>query len=160
MSLTPPSSKKLLQVSLLLVGGFCFFLVYLSHWYWECKAQLDPATLMPVTCRDTNSNRISPECEERLWPTFGECNDNFEGLSNFWEDDLISTFFAILGNVAGDAARPILRDTIVPTWNAVFRIDKNRDLVIVVIGAIPGAVIGFLIKDVYDHFMNNRQTDR
>jgi len=158
MALTPPSPRKLLQISLLLIGGFGFYLVCGSNWYWQCKAQLDPANLLPVNCQ--NTNRVRPECKESLWPAFGECNDNYEDLSKFWGDDLISNFFSTLGNVAGDAARPILQDTVVPTWNRVFLEDKNRDFVAWAIGAIPIAMIGLITKDVYTLVMDNKTKDK
>jgi hypothetical protein len=159
MSNTTPSIGKILQISLLLIGGFSIYLIYGSNWYWRCKAQLDPINLMPITCQN-NNNKIKPECKERLWPDFGECNDTYEGLSEFWGDDLISKFFATLGNVAGDAVRPILRDTVVPTWNRVFLEEKNRDFVAWSVGAVPLAMIGLLTADIYKLSMNKKTTDK
>lgn len=143
-------------ISLLLVSGLCFFLVKGSRWYWECNAQLDPVTLLPVNCGAPKSAAVRPECEGRLWPAFGSCADHYEGLSAFWSDDPLSSLFQNFGTAVEDVSVPMLRDSFVPSWNAVFQMEKNRDLVAAAFGSTSVVLLGLVVKDLYDHFMDKR----
>lgn len=44
---------------------------------------------------------VAQNVEQKLWPDFGAYNDTYEGLSAFWGDDIISNFFANIGQLIG-----------------------------------------------------------
>jgi hypothetical protein len=50
---------------------------------------------------EQNTETVAQEVEEMLWPEFGAYNDTYEGLAAFWGDDIISNFFANIGQLLG-----------------------------------------------------------
>ncbi len=44
---------------------------------------------------------VAQNVEQKLWPDFGAYNQTYEGLAAFWGDDIISNFFANIGQLIG-----------------------------------------------------------
>ena len=50
---------------------------------------------------EQNTEAVAQNVEQQLWPDFGAYNDTYQGLSAFWGDDIISNFFANIGQLIG-----------------------------------------------------------
>jgi len=50
---------------------------------------------------EQNTTQVAQSVEQKLWPAFGSYNDVYQGLSAFWGDDIISNFFANIGQLIG-----------------------------------------------------------
>lgn len=50
---------------------------------------------------EQNTDAVAQNVEAKLWPAFGSYNETYEGLAAFWGDDIISNFFANIGQVIG-----------------------------------------------------------
>ena len=50
---------------------------------------------------EQNTKNVAQNVESKLWPEFGSYNETYEGLSAFWGDDIISNFFANIGQLIG-----------------------------------------------------------
>lgn len=50
---------------------------------------------------EQNTDAVAQNVEAKLWPAFGSYNDTYEGLAAFWGDDIISNFFANIGQIIG-----------------------------------------------------------
>ena len=48
---------------------------------------------------EQNTQSVAQNVESKLWPEFGSYNETYEGLSAFWGDDIISNFFANIGQL-------------------------------------------------------------
>ncbi|MFA6555175.1 MAG: hypothetical protein WCT03_02040, partial [Candidatus Obscuribacterales bacterium] len=50
---------------------------------------------------EQNTEAVAQNVEQQLWPDFGAYNETYQGLSAFWGDDIISNFFANIGQLIG-----------------------------------------------------------
>lgn len=50
---------------------------------------------------EQNTDAVAQNVEAKLWPAFGSYNETYEGLAAFWGDDIVSNFFANIGQVIG-----------------------------------------------------------
>lgn len=50
---------------------------------------------------EQNTDAVAQNVEAKLWPAFGSYNETYEGLAAFWGDDIISNFFANIGQIIG-----------------------------------------------------------
>lgn len=48
---------------------------------------------------EQNTTQVAQMVELKLWPGFGPCGDNYEGLTSFGGDDIVSNFIANFGNL-------------------------------------------------------------
>lgn len=59
-----------------------------------------PAVTNLVTQQaEQNSEAVAQNIEQQFWPEFGAYNDSYPGLSGFWSDDIVSNFFANIGQL-------------------------------------------------------------
>lgn len=68
-----------------------------NQYMYNQKAQ----TTLVQEQAEQNTRAVAQNVEEKLWPAFGAYNDTYAGLSAFWGDDIISNFFANIGQLIG-----------------------------------------------------------
>jgi hypothetical protein len=142
------------KISLLLVSAFFVYVFYISPWYWQCQAHIDPSTLS-TSCAEIH-NGSSPKNDaggktcDKVWPSFGICNSTYDDLSSFWGDDFLSqTFensFALLGKWTG----PIVMEKVIPKWNDGMKPEMTRKLIFDAVAFIFTGIAGLVLKDFYD----------
>lgn len=57
------------------------------------------ATNLVTQQAEQNSEAVAQNIEQQFWPEFGAYDDTYEGLSSFGGDDIISNFFANIGQL-------------------------------------------------------------
>ncbi len=57
------------------------------------------ATNLVTQQAEQNSEAVAQNIEQQFWPEFGAYSDTYEGLSSFGGDDIISNFFANIGQL-------------------------------------------------------------
>jgi hypothetical protein len=156
MNETPVRTGTLVEISLLLVAAFLVYLFYISPWYWQCRAQIDPATFS-TSCAEIQ-NKSSPQKDpapagktcDKLWPDFGACNNTYDSMSSFWGDDFVSRFFenslALLARWLG----PTIREVVIPRWNRGMEPETNRKVIFDAIAFIFAAIAAEVLKDFYN----------
>jgi hypothetical protein len=72
---------------------------------WPPEPGYDPvfgpsaATNLVTQQAEQNTEAVAQNIEQQFWPEFGAYNDSYPGLSAFWADDIISNFFANIGQL-------------------------------------------------------------
>lgn len=75
-----------------------------------------PAVTNLVTQQaEQNIEAVAQSLEPELWPDFNSYNDTYQGLSAFWADDIISNFFANIGQLVEKWIADGLSD-----WRVIF----------------------------------------
>jgi len=64
---------------------------------------------------EQNAQAVAQNVEQQLWPDYSQYNDVYQGESAFWSDDIISNFFANIGQLLGKWLSQNLSD-----WSVVF----------------------------------------
>lgn len=64
---------------------------------------------------EQNAQAVAQNVEQQLWPDFNQYNDVYQGESAFWSDDIISNFFANIGQLLGKWIGQGLSD-----WRVIF----------------------------------------
>lgn len=130
------------------------YLLTVSQWYW-CGAQIDPATLRPVCLPAATPPANQPRAdggqgfEARAWPDFGENNNAYNGLNQFWGDDLISRFMQNVFDAAARVARPFVVEDLIPAWNRAMAPPINRKTLYGALTLLLGVMTTEWAKDVY-----------
>ncbi|MBA4078626.1 MAG: hypothetical protein C0508_26600, partial [Cyanobacteria bacterium PR.023] len=57
------------------------------------------ATNLVTQQGEQNSEAVAQNIEQQFWPEFGAYNEADDGLTAFWSDDIISNFFANIGQL-------------------------------------------------------------
>ena len=81
------------------------------------------ATNLVTQQAEQNSEAVAQNIEQQFWPEFGAYNDTYEGLSSFGGDDIISNFFANVGQL-------------VKKWIGDFFIDRKVLLGLIILFAL------------------------
>src|SRR6516165_11333547 len=153
----PASPKSTLLFGAVLLGTLALYLVVVSTWYWQCEAQIDPDTLMPVECWKIPPASCAPTLhqggqgsfEQQEWPCFGAGNSTFD-RAQFWGSDFVSEFFSGVLGIAASVAKPTLTNNVVPMWNESMKPHINRLALGAVLTAIYMAVLRtWAKKDLY-----------
>jgi hypothetical protein len=155
----PADPAWLLMFGVFLFGTLCLYVLLVSDWYWNCRAQIDPATLTPLVCKPPGTGQSRPTVppkpntemprEQQLWPEFGAANKYYEDHSVFWGDDFVSRFFKAVFDTAAWVAKPFVVDEVVPRWNRVMWPEINRKTILAALSLILGVVAKEWTKDVY-----------
>lgn len=155
----PVDPAWLLMSGVILTGTLCLYLLLVSDWYWNCRAQIDPVTLTPpLVCKSppmTSSFSASQPpngeipFELGVWPDFGSGNKNYDDVSLFWGNDFVSSFFETVLDIAARVARPFVVDQVVPSWNRAMGPKINRQALYTALSMVLGALTTEWAKDVY-----------
>jgi hypothetical protein len=75
---------------------------------------------------EQNAQAVAQNVEQQLWPDFSPYNDVYQGESAFWSDDIISNFFANIGQLLGKWLSQSLSDwRVVVGLTALFAVDTG-----------------------------------
>jgi hypothetical protein len=155
MNEAPLRTGKLVKMSLLLVSAFFVYLFYISPWYWQCRAQIEPSTFS-TSCAELQ-NKSSPRNDfdpagktcDKLWPDFGACNNTYDDLSPFWGNDFISRCFENAFDLLARWLGPMIKEEVIPRWNRGMAPEINRKVIFDAIAFIFAAIAAEVLKDFY-----------
>lgn len=148
MAMRPPGPKQLVAPTVLLAGGFLWYLVSGSIWFNVCKGKIDYDTFMPDDCirRNEQAAQMKPnEPATGLFPDYAS-KESYADIKAFWGDDLISQGFSAIGSVAADGLRPAI-----PVWNSFFAQETRRTAVTWMIGILTSALAAKVVHGWWDY---------
>lgn len=136
------------KIFTLLFCGFIFYTLSTSDWYWKCKAQIDPATLIENCPPPKLVGQATAESGS-IEDDFGAHSPSYESLAPFWGDDPISNFFSTISRPFSENFDLLLTKHLVPFWNRTVEPDITRVLPYGVISSILGAIAANVVRDLY-----------